>query len=110
MTEWFIEEEGHDAYMRRETSKEDYLVQEEKIGSVEDPDYTILRVLEDNEVVAAATYHGDGSGVNNVEFDGKELIQSDFEYDSPVQLLNGVGKWGQPRDELEGRSPLGGDM
>ena len=117
MVNWFIQEDyGADDFNdaeRRETLEEGYLVQEEKIGDVQDPDYTMLRVEdgESGELVAAVTYKGDGGGLDVAEYEGELLDETEgFEYGNPVRLLNGkeilADGRGLEEDEEEGLKPL----
>lgn len=84
MTEWFVED-GYEVGNRRITEEAGYEVHEEKIGDVNEPDYTMLTVFEDDEVVAGATYEGDGRGLEEA---AESHVDDDFEYNNPVSLLN----------------------
>lgn len=85
MTEWFVEDGYEVVGNRRITEDEGYEVHEEKIGDINDPDYTMLTVLEGDEVVAGATYEGDGRGLEEAT---EGHVDDDFEYNNPVSLLN----------------------
>ena len=84
MTEWFIQE-GEDLEARRTTEVEQYDVHEEKIGELSDPDYTMVTVFEEGELVAGATYEGDGRGLVEAT---DSFQEDDFDYQTPVSLLD----------------------
>jgi hypothetical protein len=85
MTKWFVDDDFEDLRNRRITEQAGYKVQEEKIGGVEYPDYTMLTVFEEDEVVAGATYKGDGGGLRKAT---ESYTAEDFEYNNPVSLLD----------------------
>jgi hypothetical protein len=117
MTRWFIDEEDNWADFepevgalasRRQAERAGYKIQEEKIGDVQDPDYTMVRVedADTGEVVAAATYLGSGEGMETVEYRGEELeVDSDsFNYSNSVRLLNdknAIADGGQSEEDLD---------
>ena len=106
-----------------------YTVEEERIGDLDDPDATILRVLDgDDEVVVAATYlngfedrteeeyDGFGEPINKLENADNPLHAIDFvtysglNSDSSFSQTRHQGNWGHAQDELEGSHPAGGGL
>lgn len=85
MVNWFVKD-GEQAGSRKITEKEGFKVHEQKVGDLQDPDYTILSVFEGGEMVSGATYEGDGGGLNKVS---ESYTDSEFEYQNSVSLLEG---------------------
>jgi hypothetical protein len=112
MTDWFIDS-GSEFGSRRFTSKDGYEVQEEKIGDLDDPEYTSLRVEDEEtgEVVSGAIYKLEDSGWDEVEVDDGG---TDFDYNGPLDLLNspegGRDEGIESAKELEGSYPARGGL
>lgn len=87
--------EGH--VKRRTLPLEDHIVEEEKVGSARDPDYTILRVFDESyELVTAESYQGDGSTRDVAEID----LDTMNEYTkSPLKYLSDIDNEGDLSEE-----------
>ncbi len=93
-TEWFldIEEDSVEGdETRRVTEIDGYRIEEEKIGSPLDPEYTQVRAFRGGELETAVVYEGDGDGLEVAEHVGEKLEEEGSEYKTPLSILNQDG-------------------